>query len=455
MLLMAGLVTLVLFLCLFIKYKTGVEISPSDTQLINLEKTIIPGAIYDRNGLLIAEGTETNGTFTYIEDASIRQSFSNIFGLSLPQTGISPFYLRKILAADLYGYETNRLTLQSFVDTSRKGSDVNLTLDMALNGQIYEILQSSQSSAGACVYNYLTGEVIALVSTPSYDLADETTWPLTENNKIDVTKNNYAGMNRVMQECYPPCSMVKPILYSVILEQMPEAAKFQYECSASTKIHGILITDHSAHGSMNLQSAIAHSCNTYAVQMGNFLTAEEFQTALEAFGFGEGLYSEYLTYYKGTIDMSETVNKVYAMLGQGGKTKMSVLQLTKCYGAFFNRGIMMEPYITKDVQEQIGKQVISENTAQLILEGLKQAAEYGTASHLNLSSYGYTCAGKTGTGDLQDNNTIWCTGGFVDQTMPYIVTVCLTGRDAGDTGGEACSPMVRNILELLIQNGNE
>lgn len=442
---------LLIFVLLWGKYQKAIGVVPNDTRLLNLEQTIFPGNVFDRDGLLIAKGTDVNGTFSYIEDESIRKSFSNIFGVSLTQTGVSPFYLRKTLAVDLYGYITNRLTVDNLFTTQLKGSDVNLTLDMTLNGRIYKILEGGNYSAGVCVYNYLTGEVLALVSTPSYDLANESTWPL-ENGKISVSQNDSAGMNRVMQECYPPCSMIKPILYSIILEQMPEMANFCYECSASTEIDGITITDHNPHGTMNLQSAIAQSCNTYAVQIGNMLTAEQFQRGLESYGFYEGLYSDYITYYKGNIDMSTTANKVFAMLGQGGTTKMSILQLTKCYGAFFNNGIMMEPYVTQDVKSQNGEQVISSQTAQLILEGLKLATENGTAGAINLSFMGYTCAGKTGTGDLDGNNTIWCTGGFVDNAMPYIVTVCLTGREIGDTGGDVCAPIVRQVLEMLLES---
>lgn len=441
---------LLIFIPLYWKYHQAVNVAPNDTQLLKLEETIIPGKIYDRNGLLIAEGVDLGGTFSYIDNEIIRESFSNLFSLTLTQTGISPFYLRNVLAPDIYGYRTNRLTIESFFDTQLKGSDVTLTMDMTLNGKIYEILKAGSYSAGVCVYNYKTGEVLAMVSTPSYDLANETTWPL-QNGKISTTINDYAGMNRVVQECYPPCSMMKPILYSIILEQRPDLASFTHECIGTTEVNGITITDHYPHGTMDLANAIAQSCNPFAVQIGEVLTAEQFQTGLDAFGFSEGLNSKYLTYYKGNVDMTTTANKVFAMLGQGGTTKMSVLQLTKCYGAFFNQGIMMEPHVTKEGNKQKGTQVVSVETAQAILEGLKLTTVNGTGGHMNMSSYGYVTAGKTGTGDLEGNNTIWSTGGFVDETMPYMVTVCLNGRNSGDTGGDICAPIAKQILELLLE----
>ena len=113
------------------------------------------GAVLDRNGVVLAETKD--GKRQYNEDKRVRMATLHAVGDSQGRIGTG---VQTRLAGKLSGY--NPVTGVSVTG----GTDITLTLDSQLCATAYEALNGAKGTVG--VYNYKTGEILCMVSTPTY-----------------------------------------------------------------------------------------------------------------------------------------------------------------------------------------------------------------------------------------------------------------------------------------------
>ena len=158
------------------------------------ENSLSGGKILDANGVVLAQ--TVNGKRIYNEDENIRKAMLHVVG---DGSVLIPTSIQSRYSTELFGYNAVMgFGAPKILSTNK---NVNLTLD---SGVCSEVSRSFKDKKGAAVaYNYLTGEVLCMVSLPTYDV----------NNRPDLTKNEkkYEGvyLNRVISSSYTPGSIFK------------------------------------------------------------------------------------------------------------------------------------------------------------------------------------------------------------------------------------------------------
>ena len=151
--------------------------------------------------------------------------------------------------------------------TSGTGNTIKLTLDANLNNAAYQAMAGRKGVAA--LYNYETGEVLCMLSTPSFDPADD-----AEAAKVAAGDSNYDGayLNRFLSGTYTPGSTFKLVTAAAALETLHNEDSFSYTCTGSLTLNGEKITCPSVHGTQDFATALANSCNgafaTLATQVG-------------------------------------------------------------------------------------------------------------------------------------------------------------------------------------------
>ena len=148
-------------------------------------------------------------------------------------------------AKQLTGY-----TLLGGAYGATEGSDVYLTIDADLNEVAYEALNGRKGTVA--VYNYETGEILCLVSSPSYD-------PV--NIPDDLESNEaYEGayVNRFFSATFTPGSVFKTVTLAAAVEEIPDLTERTWVCDGSAEIGGGTVTCAAAHGEQDIRQALAN-----------------------------------------------------------------------------------------------------------------------------------------------------------------------------------------------------
>jgi len=217
------------------------------------------GAILDRDGELLYDCAAQS----YADSALRRTATLHLVG---DLQGNIATGARKIFAKQLVSY--NPIT-----GLNSPGNQLYLSVDADLNETAYQALNGRAGTVA--VYNYKTGEILCLVTAPSYD-------PVNNQQVAAVAAGDsaYTGayMNRFLSSTYTPGSTFKIITAAAALEHL-DTENFTFECTGSLEIGGDKVTCPSAHGSLDFDSALAKSCNgafaTLALELGGG-TLEEY-----------------------------------------------------------------------------------------------------------------------------------------------------------------------------------
>ena len=143
--------------------------------------------------------------------------------------------------------------------TSAGGHKVYLTIDAELNTAALEALNGRKGAVA--VYNYRTGDVLCMVSSPTFDPA--------EPPEIRDGDSRYDGvyLNRVLSSTFAPGSVFKLVTTAAALEQLDGTLDRHFTCTGRLELDGGVITCPYAHGEMDLYDALARSCNCAYAQL--------------------------------------------------------------------------------------------------------------------------------------------------------------------------------------------
>lgn len=285
-----------------------------------------------------------------------------------------------------------------------KDIEVKLTINSILQKNAYITLMNQEFSKSGCiiVLDYKTGEIKAMVSIPSIDVAN-----------IDNIPNG-AYINKPLYS-YVPGSVFKAISVAAVLELHPEAKNFTYNCNSK---NGHISCMYS-HGSVSLEKALEKSCNCAISQLvSTYITSDE----LEAFVAKLGLTSkdqiaDMICNQNGNINAKADLR--WTSNGQG-KTLLTPISVAKYYAILANDGKFVEPHIMYDTSVNT-EQVISPQTSQFITSSLEGVVE--------ISSLTCKAFGKTGTAQLNDTEShSWFVCSLVDENAPTYTVLCFLER---------------------------
>lgn len=177
---------------------------------------------------------------------------------------------------------------------AERGSNLYLTLDARYNYEAYRALGGHAGTVA--VYNYKTGEILCMVSAPSYD-------PLNVPKNLEEN-DRYKGayLNRFLSSAFVPGSVFKTVTLTAALENLPDAETRTWNCTGSVQIGDETITCSGVHGEQTLKEAFAHSCNAAFAQIAEELGADTLRRYTEKAGLTSAYSVDGLLTAKGTFN---------------------------------------------------------------------------------------------------------------------------------------------------------
>lgn len=346
----------------------------------------------------------------------------------------------------------------------KNGSDLKLTIDSNMQSLLYSQIENDKGSSVAMNPN--TGEVLALVSTPSYDPNDFVLG--MSNDKWNNLNNdpNKPLYNR-FQATATPGSSFKPITAVIGVDTKkidPNTNKnitgLSWKKDNSWGNYSVTrVSDYG--GSSNLLNALVYSDNIYFAQAALDIGKDTFKDKLNSFGFSEKIPFEYPLYnsqFSSDKNFKTEVQLADSGYGQG-EVLLNPVHLASIYTIFQNEGNILTPYLVynETSERKVWKSnVVSKDSANTVLQDLVQVVENPNGTGHTAYTNGLTIAGKTGTAEIkasQDDTNGTELGWFVGMTTnksPNNLLVVMMAEDVKDKGGSHyVVPKVKKALETV------
>ena len=321
--------------------------------------------------------------------------------------------------------------------------DITLTIDIDLQQSLYNEYQNDKSASVAL--NPQTGEVLALVSTPSYSNNDFVLGLSTDKWNALNNDSNQPMMSRYKQT-YTPGSTMKPITAAIGLEtktidaNKDLGAKDKWQKDSSWGNY--YVTTLHAPSPNNLKNAITYSDNVYFARSALNIGKDNLFKYYKNLKIGDKIPFELALNRSQYINKNQKVNDQFiADSGYGqGQILMNPLQLASIYSSFVNEGSIYQPHIVQGKTKTWIKNVFSKETSQTIKEDLINviADEKGTGHSIYHDNV--TLAGKTGTAEIKQSQSDttgtelgWFTVMTTDSKQPLLITTLV--EDVKDRGG--------------------
>ena len=342
--------------------------------------------------------------------------------------------LRGIDGTEIYIQDAEGNKLKTLAKQDKKdGEDVKLTIDSNMQKQIYEQMQNDKGLW--VVMNPDTGEILAAVSTPTYDSNDFVLGLTTEEWNALNNDESKPLYNRFIQK-YCPGSTFKSVTAAIGLTTgtITPDTTFNYTGTSWQKDSSwgnYNVTTLTAYnGQKNVANALLYSDNIFFAQTALQMGKETLSQNLNNIGFNQSLdfplslaKSQYSSSENGEI--STEIKLADTGYGQGDLL-VNPIHMASIYSAFANEGSMVKPYIeyNNGETEYYKENAFTQEAANTVKNDLIQVVENGSANDMKIP--GLTIAGKTGTAELKTSieDTESGTLGWFD---------CFTvGRSQGD-----------------------
>ena len=321
--------------------------------------------------------------------------------------------------------------------------DITLTIDIDLQQSLYNEYQNDKSASVAL--NPKTGEVLALVSTPSYSNNDFVLGISTDKWNALNNDVNQPLMSRYKQT-YTPGSSMKPITAAIGLETKaidPDkdlGAKDKWQKDSSWGNY--YVTTLHAPSPNNLKNAITYSDNVYFARSALNIGKENLFKYYKNLKIGKKVPFELALNKSQYINKNQKVSdQLIADSGYGqGQILINPLQLASIYSAFVNNGSIYQPHIVQGQTKIWIKNFFSKETTKIIKEDLINAIadENGTGHAIYHDNV--ILAGKTGTAEIKQSQSDttgtelgWFTVMTIDEKQPILMTTVV--EDVKNRGG--------------------
>lgn len=454
---MVFFVVIFMILALYLVYfqlfqRASIENDSHNRRLWVNEDNIKRGDIIDRNGNILAYNeTDYDGSqYRVYNYGQVASSITGYSSMTYGKTGIEKTYNKQLLALSGDGFSNFR----KMVIKNDTGYNVELTTDINIQEIVYKHMQNVK---GSCVImDPRTGDVLALVSNPSFD-------PNTVDDDWDYLIQNTDGplVNRATSGSYRPGSTFKIVTATGILSSGIDTS---YQDTGSETIQGYEIRNFAdqVFGMVNLRSAFVNSINTYFAAKTDVMGSNSFEKLAEKFMINKD-YPFDLDKKNAKIPFNDLNQVDLAMTGFGyGKTEITPLHMAMISSSIANEGIMMKPRLVKKVFDEEGKiieekkveelsEVASAYDANYIRDLMVAVVNEGTGTQAYLDSV--QIAGKTGTADKNDGLLDAWFVGFAPAYDPKLA-IALVVEDSDDTGGETAAPIARDIISDIYENIN-
>lgn len=423
-------------------------------------------------------------SYTYGNYLSQVLGFVSIDGIG--QTGIEAYYDKYLQGingqvltdSDLVGKELEEGQMEYI--PAIDGLTVTLTIDSVIQMIVEDVLklamhQQNPQSCRCIVTDVTTGEILAMAANPGVDLNN-----LPRDNLQQLMQYS---KNTLVTDIYEPGSTFKVLTAAACLEEYkkgnPNAFSSQhiFNSSGTRIIDGSKIscwTKHTngKHSNQNLSDALNTSCNPIFTDIALSLGKDVMYQYLQAFGYGRASGIDFHGEQAGLLVSKETVtNGDLARIGFGQSIAVTALQLCMATGAAVNGGLLMKPYLVKEISDPTtGKVVqrfspivvnraISSSTSNEIAQMLARVVKEGGGKNAYIE--GYQVGGKTGTaqkfvdGKLAQGKYVSSFIGFFPASSPKYLVLFIVDEPQGQSYGSiVAAPYAGLIFQQIINYKN-
>lgn len=332
---------------------------------------------------------------------------------------------------------------------------IQLTIDLRIQQIAEDVLAEFNIGKGAAVVmDSETAEILACASVPKFD-------PLDLSSAI--TNEDSPFINRATTP-YSVGSVFKPFVATAAIENN---INFTHNCTGRIEVNGTFFncSDSTAHGIVNMTSAMEQSCNTYFIALGQKIGSSGLLSLCADFGLGKAVELADNMYLKsGKLPTAESITSPQALanlcFGQG-ELLISPVQMAAAYCIFANGGYYREPTLMKGIVDKSGEivqrvelpeacRIISESTAEKLDVILESVVTNGNAKRA-YSDFA-DCHGKTATAQsgwyengIEINHTWFC-GYFTVNSKEYVAVIF---KEDGISGSVDCAPVFKVLAERI------
>jgi cell division protein FtsI (penicillin-binding protein 3) len=305
--------------------------------------------------------------------------------------------------------------------------------------------------------NPKTGEILALVNRPTYDL--------NEFGKSHESQR----MNHAVVDMYEPGSVFKIVTASAALERgvIQETDKIFCE-NGEYKVANHILHDHQRHGTLTFREVMEQSSNIGVTKVAQKLGAEPVYEYASRLGFGKKTNIDIPGEVSGALKAPRFWSKTsIGAIPIGHEVGVTTIQLVCAISTIANDGVLMHPFIIKEIRDQKGeiieafapkivRQAMETVTAQRVRDILVGVIERGTGKLGKIKDV--FAAGKTGTaqkivnGQYSHNQFYATFIGFAPAQDPKIAMAIVFDDPRGSHfGGTVCAPVFKEIAENVLK----
>ena len=313
-------------------------------------------------------------------------------------------------------------------------------------------------SGAAVVLNYKTGEILALVSLPSFDP--------DHASSEDIAALDHPYFNRATQALLPPGSTFKIVTAAAALSRLKDVESRHFSCIGSLPVSDTFtVRDYSGtvHGELTLSQAFLHSCNSVFASLALELGDAALRAEAEKFSFNRNFLFRDLVVYNSKYPSGVQPREALAASGYGQSAIAATpMHLCLISAAIAREGNMPEPRLLRRVRSSSGGTLLSFSSvsagsvcssavASRLSTMMKRVVQDGSGYQAAVPTL--DIRGKTGTAVSTDGDRSvtygWFTGFNAQGDLPAALCVLVEDIPEGETGGTTSALIAHDIFMYL------
>ncbi|MBE5934319.1 MAG: penicillin-binding protein 2 [Lachnospiraceae bacterium] len=325
----------------------------------------------------------------------------------------------------IYGYFNSDLSLEETVKSAEDGNTIITTIDSNVQSIVEKYIKKFNEDVGSknaavVIGDPNTGNIVAMASSNGiYDLnnprdlslyyEEDEIEEMSSEEKLEALNNIWR--NYCISDTYEPGSTFKPFVVAAALEEGIVTPSNSYYCDGREVVaagtSAIRCAKREGHGTINLNQALAFSCNDAMMNIGKNLGRTIFASYQKHFNFSKKTGVDLNGEASGIVYNAEQLNPVElatSSFGQG--LNVTMVQMFAGISSLVNGGNYYVPKVVDRIVNSSGatiercepilkNKVISKETSEFIKESMENAVKTGTAKYAHID--GYNIGGKTGT----------------------------------------------------------
>jgi len=337
------------------------------------------------------------------------------------------------------------------VEAPQKAKNLVLSIDQRIQTIAYRELKGAveafkATSGSVVVANVYTGEVLALVNSPSYN----------PNNRRNTAIHRFR--NRAITDFYEPGSIMKPMAVLSALE----FGSVDFDTIIDTtpiRLGGRRLSDPRYYGKLSLTDILVHSSNVGTTKLALSMPKEFFLDKFFDAGFGEPTGTGLIGESSGIMHDRQRWSKTeISTISYGMGVATTPLQLARFYATLANGGIKRPLSILKAQKSDapvVSTRIFSEKYSNAIVDMLEHVVDDHTPK---AKVAGYRVGGKTGTAFKAlaggyGNDYVGLFAGVAPISKPELVVVVVINEPGGDLyhGGDVAAPVFSRVMKGALQ----